>query len=225
MSKAQKSQSPTIKVLVSGFKPFLGEVINPTEKIVNQLQKDFTEKNKFVTEELSGCELKTLILPVEFNASWTLLESEIDTFKPDYIILTGQALGRDAVCVEKIGLNLYQTTVADEAGFCPEVGAIQPEEPLALKTSWLVDLHVEYLKKHDLKTQVSLSAGGYVCNFLYFQTLNAFKNIPAVFIHFPILPEQLKSESSVVDSTPTMTESDMQKALQLTLKFIKLIHV
>jgi len=46
----------------------------------------------------------------------------------------------------------------------------------------------------QLPIEISFSAGAYVCNDIYFRVLNEIKNIPAVFIHVPLLPEQLKKQ-------------------------------
>ena len=170
-----------MKILVTGFKPFLGESVNPSEKLANGLSKAFS----FV---------ESMVLPVEFEKSFELLKDKMSAVNPDFIIMMGQAAGRGNVCLEKVGLNWVQTENADEAGFTPKSGKILPDRELALMTKFPIDQVFLELKKAGFPIEISFSAGAYVCNDLYFRVLNEFKNIPAIFIHVPLLPEQLKQE-------------------------------
>lgn len=169
-----------MKILISGFKPFLGQSINPSQKLALDLQSAFSE-------------VVSIVLPVEYKQSSWILEREIQNVEPDYVIMIGQAAGRANVCFEKIGLNWVQSRHADEAGIKPEVGAIEKSEPLALMTPFPVDEHYEKLRAKNLPVEISFSAGAYVCNDLYFRTLHEFKKLKAVFIHVPLLPEQVSS--------------------------------
>lgn len=170
-----------MKVLVTGFKPFLGEAINPSEKLAIELSRIFP----FV---------ESLILPVEFKKSFEILSQKVSSAKPDFIIMIGQAAGRANVCLEKVGLNWVQSDNADEAGVKPKPGKILPDHELALMTRFPVDQVFLELRKAQLPVEISFSAGAYVCNDIYFRVLNEIKNIPAVFIHVPLLPEQLKKQ-------------------------------
>lgn len=172
-----------MKILISGFKPFLGQKINPSQKIALDLQDRFAD-------------VVSLILPVEYKQSFWLLEREIQNVEPDFVIMIGQAAGRTNVCFEKVGLNWVQSRHADEAGVKPAFGAIEANEPLALMTPFPVDEHYEKLKAKNLPVEISFSAGAYVCNDLYFRILNEFKNLKAVFIHVPLVPEQLDAANS-----------------------------
>ena len=50
-----------MKILVTGFKPFLGEQMNPSEILANELARKFSE-------------VQALILPVEFKKSFDILK-------------------------------------------------------------------------------------------------------------------------------------------------------
>ena len=52
-------QAELKKILVTGFEPFAGSQLNPSQLLVTALQK----------EEIPGAKLETLILPVEFEAA------------------------------------------------------------------------------------------------------------------------------------------------------------
>lgn len=166
-----------MKILISGFKPFLGEKINPSQKLALDLQNQFSE-------------VVSIILPVEFKQSFWLLEREIQNVEPDFVIMLGQAGDRKNICFEKIGLNWIQTQNADEVGIKPEAGPIEKSEALALMSTFPIEKHFDILKERNYPVEISFSAGTFVCNDLYFRVLNEFKNVKSVFIHVPLVEEQ-----------------------------------
>lgn len=186
-----------MKILVSGFKPFLGESVNPSEILANELSGLF--KN-----------VESVILPVEFERSFQILEKSVDQIRPDYLIMTGQAAGRKNVCFEKIGLNWIQSQNQDEVGTLPRAGRILPHVDLALMTSFPIEKIFFELKKELLPVEISFSAGTFVCNELYFRVLNKFQFLKSVFVHLPLLPEQLKGN----DSRPTLEKTQQLRILQ-----------
>ncbi len=166
-------------ILVTGFKPFLGEAINPSEKLAVALSE--------------VAEVRSIILPVEFNNSFEILKSEVSNRTPDFLIMIGQAGGRKNICFEKVGLNWLQTEHPDENGFAPQPGAILKDAPLALMSSFPIDSIYHELKQQSEPVEISFSAGTYVCNDLYFRTLSEFSTLKSVFMHVPCLPEQAKA--------------------------------
>lgn len=189
-----------MKILVTGFKPFLGEKINPSEKLALELSREFDH-------------VESVILPVEFEKSFAILREKILGVNPDFVIMIGQASGRKNVCIEKVGLNWVQTENKDEAGVVPKAGKILPAIELALMTEFPVDQTFFQIKKAGLPVEISFSAGAYVCNDLYFRVLNEFRDLKSVFVHVPLLPEQLKFE----DSRPSL---ELSKQLEVMKRMI-----
>lgn len=192
-----------MKILVTGFKPFLGETINPSEELANKLSL------------ISSVE--AFILPVSFEKSFQILKNKIAMVKPDFIIMIGQAAGRTNVCLEKVALNWIQTENADESGFVPETGRIVPGGDLALMTGFPIDQVFLGLKKAGFPVEISFSAGTYVCNDLYFRVLNEYKEMYAIFVHVPLLPEQLKQE----DARPFMNFERQLEVLTAIVSSLK----
>jgi pyroglutamyl-peptidase len=162
-----------MKILISGFKPFLGQPTNPSQKLALDLQDQFAE-------------VVSIILPVEYKQSFLILEREIHNVEPDFVIMIGQAADRKNVCFEKIGLNWIQSKHPDESGLTPSPQMIEKSEPLALMSMFPIDQHCENLKSKNLPVEISFSAGAYVCNDLYFRILNEFKSVKSVFVHVPL---------------------------------------
>lgn len=174
------------KILVTGFKPFQGSDINPSEIHSRELSKMFTE-------------VDSLILPVEFENSFEVLKARLSVQTYDHVIMLGLASGRKKISFEKIGLNWVQTEHPDESGVRPQTGYILQHKPLALMSVFPVDDVYLALKKEKLPVEISFSAGAFVCNDLYFRMLNEYKNQKAVFIHVPLIKDMdLNLQKSVL---------------------------
>ncbi len=190
-----------MKILVTGFKPFLGESVNPSELILNEIKHP---------------NIQTLILPVEFKSAFEILNTEIKNTNPDYVIMLGQASGRKNISFEKIGLNWIQSNHPDESGYVPAVGAIQNDQALALMTTFPVDQVCEKLKLKNQPVEISFSAGAYVCNNLYFKVLSSYPDFKSVFIHVPLLPEQIRFE----DDRPSMSLGKMVEVIESVINIL-----
>lgn len=163
-----------MKILVSGFAPFLGQVINPSAQVARALASEFSE-------------VTYIILPVEYEKAFLVLQDKINELNPDFILMLGQAQNSQKVCLEKVALNWIYSQHADENNNKPEAGPIKPNVDLALMTA----LPLEKMFTDDADFNISFSAGTYVCNELYFQILNHFKKLDSLFVHLPLLPEQM----------------------------------
>ena len=153
-------------------------------------------------------EVESFILPVEFKNSFEILKKQVAVTKPDYLIMLGQASGRARVCLDKMGLNWVQTQRRDEAGVQPADGKIFSDSSLALMSDFPIDQMYFELRKQNLPVEISFSAGAYVCNDLYFRALKEFTDLKSVFVHVPLLPEQLDEN----DERPSL---DFEKQLDI----------
>ena len=192
-------------ILVSGFKPFLNEKINPSEMLVKKL-----------VEEYSSPGLHTVILAVEFEKSFVQLKAEIEKYNPEYIVMFGQAAGRQKINLEKIGLNWNQTLSPDESGFTPAVGSIYVGKELAYMSKFPIDELFHFLEKEKVEATISFSAGTYVCNNLYYKVLEAFPNKKSLFVHVPLLPEQ---------GLPQQPKMDFDHMLLAATKIIEFLRL
>lgn len=196
-----------MKILVTGFKPFLGHDQNPSELLSEQLAKNFSE-------------VESLILPVEFGRAFEVLSQHISQNTYDYIILLGQAAGRHRISIEKIGLNWAETHHRDEAGVKPINGPLVEGAELALMTKFPVDEVYEKLTALKLAVHVSFSAGTYVCNDLYYRALERYRDLKIVFVHVPLLPEQ-KPEFAMNQMSYEEQFQIMTEMLKVLLQFKK----
>ncbi len=173
-------------ILVTGFQPFLGEKINPTEKLVEELRawKKSSRSSEFA-------DFETLILPVSYEQAPKIFSEAIEKSRPQKVLMMGQAGGRSVIRLERVALNWQESTVKDETGFQPPATMIEPQLPAAYFSEIDLNLLNHRLLSQGLPSEISFSAGAFVCNRLYFEFFRRHQNASGFFAHFPFLPEQI----------------------------------
>lgn len=165
-----------MKILISGFEPFAENKINPTMYLVNAL-----------CEQSFIFQLHGIILPVSYSKSYQTLDNEINKYEPDIVISFGLADNREKVNFEQFAKNIMDTKVPDNEGVVHQNVAIDPNGEESLTTNLQVVEIKESLRKNNLPSELSTSAGKYVCNQLMYKTLQqSYKSdFKSGFIHVP----------------------------------------
>ncbi len=192
------ASSPSI--LITAFEPFGGEALNPSALILEKLRS------------LPGVD--AVLLPVTFSGAFEGLQERLQKQDYDYILCLGQAGGRSKISLERIAINLIDTRTADEGGVTIHEQPILPGRPLAYMTSFSLREMAHELNSSGHSVEVSNSAGLFVCNYIYFQTLawleKNMKKTKAVFIHIPYCPEQMAGKPN---GTPFMELTQMENCI------------
>lgn len=188
------------KLLITGYEPFGGEKINPSWEAV-----------KLLPDTVGSYALTRLCLPVVFGEAAEKVIEAARELCPDTILCIGQAGGRSAVTPEKVGINLRHAPIPDNKGNQPTDQPIIENGDTAFFTTVPVRGIAEAIKSAGLPSQVSYSAGAYVCNDTLYTLLAHYKNSETRvgFIHIPYSEEQSK--------TPFMTMADIVKALTIAI--------
>ncbi|WP_413557341.1 hypothetical protein [Bdellovibrio sp. HCB209] len=185
------------RILLTGFEPFGDQALNPSELLVKALAAEFSQ-------------LTTQVLTVHFDQAVAEINKTLQGNAPfDAIVMLGQAGGRAKICLERYAHNWMENKFADLKNPAIDPRAIETNSPAAIMTPLPVEELRDKLNTQfpNSPTTVTLSAGSYVCNHLYFKTLSHHGDTPALFVHVPYLPEQTKDSL-----TPTM-EFDTQLAV------------
>ena len=200
-------------ILITAFEPFGGESVNPTGLILSALP-----------DISCGCEVKKLLLPVEFISAPRLAVEAIDRLAPSAVLMFGQAGGRACVTPERIAVNIMDASIPDNAGLRPQGEQVVPGGPAAYFAALPVARIAEELTANGISAAVSNSAGAYVCNALMYSVLHHLcskdggeHTVPAGFIHFPFISEQIEGKDP---KPPAMTLEDETRAAALILKTI-----
>ena len=171
------------KVLISGFEPFGGSHLNSSQLVVEAISK----------ESLSGLELSAVILPVEFDKAARVLLSKVNDFNPEIIISFGQAEGRKAITPEKIAINLDSARIPDNAGELRVNKVIVETGADGYFSTLPIEKMVEAVKECGLESEISLSAGAFLCNHTFYHLQHQLleSRVKSGFVHLPLVNEQI----------------------------------
>ena len=177
------------KLLLTGFEKFLSFPTNPSEEVAN----------RFKGKKVGKYQCDSIILPVDFEESISTLSNTLEKGSYDLVLSLGLAYSREVISLERVALNLIDDGVRkDNKGRIIEDKQILNEGANAYFTNLpLKKIHLA-LNEARLKSELSLSAGSYVCNLvmyrlLHFQTSFS-PSMKAGFIHIPP-DESLKRDS------------------------------
>ena len=191
------------KVLLTGFEPFGKASLNPSGEIVKQI---------------SGENIVTAILPVAYEQSAEVLLALIAQHKPDVVISLGQAEGRTQITPERIAINLDDARLADNEGVMRNNVPILVGGPVAYESTLPIKEFVEAIKAIEVPAAVSLSAGAFLCNHIFYVAQNKFAgtHVRSGFVHVPLMDEQ----AGEFPGLPTMPLDQMVKAVRAMLEVL-----
>ena len=171
------------RVLISGFEPFGGSNLNSSQLVVEAISK----------ESFSGLDLFTVILPVEFGKAADVLLSKVKEIDPEIIIAFGQAEGRKALTPEKIAINLDSARIPDNAGELRVNKVIIEKGADGYFSTLPIEKMVEAVKECGLESEISLSAGAFLCNHIFYHLQHKLleSGVKSGFVHLPLVNEQI----------------------------------
>ena len=191
------------KVLLTGFEPFGKATLNPSGEIVKQI---------------NGDDIVTAILPVAYAQSAERLLALIAEHKPDVVICLGQAEGRTHISPERIAINLDDARLADNEGVIRNDVPIVVGGPVAYESTLPIKEFVKAINDAGVPAVVSLSAGAFLCNHVFYVAQDYFKGtkVRSGFVHVPLMDEQ----AGEFPGLPTMPLDQMVKAVRTMLEVL-----
>lgn len=193
------------RVLVTGFEPFGGASLNPSQLVAAEL----------AARSIAGLEIATAVLPVAYEPAATALLLQVEALQPAAVVCLGQAEGRGEVSFERIAINLDDASIADNAGELRVGRAIAPEGPTAYWTTLPIDRMVAAVRATGVPVGYSLSAGSFVCNHIFYRLQAALAGtaVSSGFVHLPLVPEQ----SAEFPGRPVLPLLDQVRAVAAAL--------
>ncbi|ELB2755743.1 pyroglutamyl-peptidase I [Vibrio sp. Vb2110] len=190
------------KVLITGFEPFGGDAINPALEAVKQLE----------AAAIKGGVIVTCPVPVARYDSVKVVIEAIEAHQPDCVITVGQAAGRSAITPERVAINVDDFRIPDNVGYQPIDEPVVAEGPDAYFSTLPIKRVVQTLQTQGIPSQISNSAGTFVCNHLFYGIQHYLKDNPIRhgFVHIPLLPEQAADGSQ-----PSMSLDMIVEGLKL----------
>ena len=193
-----------MKALVTGFDPFGGDGINASLEAVQRLPP-----------RIGSLEIVTAKLPTSYTRALTALEAAIANAAPQVVLCVGQAGDRGALCVERVAVNIQDARMPDNDGLQPADTPVISGGPAAYLSTLPVRAAVAALHAAELRAEISMSAGTFVCNHVFYGLMHlaALRGQPfrGGFLHVPRLPQQ-------AGSAPAMALEDVVRGIGLVLE-------
>jgi pyroglutamyl-peptidase len=194
--------------LITGFTPFGGETVNPSQLIAQALHG----------HTIAGHSVVGATLPTEFAQSLVVLKELIDRHKPALVLAIGQAGGRAEISLERVAINLIDARIVDNAGAQPIDVRIVDNAPNAYFSTLPLKAMLAALQRAGIPAMLSHSAGTFVCNQVFYGLAHALvrsrRRARGGFIHVPYLPEQAVRHAGA----PDMNLETMIEAVKLCLE-------
>ena len=195
-----------MNILLTGFEPFGGDVINPSWEIARSLQG----------QVIGGAIVQARCLPTTFAGAPAALAEALAVCRPALVVALGMASGRAEISIERVAVNLIDARIPDNAGDRPQDVPVRPEAPSAYFSTLPVKAIRDALRAAGHPAGLSLSAGAFVCNQVFFELQHRLAGcgVRSGFIHVPALPEQAARAQPTVPSMGVAAQID---AIRLAL--------
>lgn len=194
-----------MRALVTGFDPFGGAAVNSSLDVVRRLPP-----------RVAGVDIEVAELPTSFSRSHVALAAALSRTAPDLVLCVGQAAERAALCVERVAVNIQHAETADNDGACPVDATVVSGGPAAYLATVPVRDAVAALHEAGLPAQVSMSAGTFVCNHVFYHLMHLAaterRRLRGGFLHVPAL-----SPRAAGDVAPQVTLADLARGVEIVL--------
>jgi len=168
-----------MRVFLTGFAAFPGMPHNPSEKVA----RDLAARHWSQIDEMSACTLITSYGCVDAMA-WAFIKG----FAPRLCVHFGVDARATTLRVEQRAANILNPRLIDQDGRLPQSRLIDEGSPRHLYSRVNSGRLAGNLTQRGLPIDASSDAGAYLCNYLYYRSLQwSLKDQPrdVVFIHLP----------------------------------------
>jgi pyroglutamyl-peptidase len=180
------------RLLVTGFEPFGGQAVNPSERMVRLIAASVPP----------GVVISTRVLPVAYRRAFAPVSEALEAERLKGAILLGIGAGRATLDFERFGVNWRGAPQPDNDGLRISGEKIDPAGPAAYFSTLPVDDMVTACRAAGAPTGVSSHAGTFLGNQLLYQTLRQCDRSDLKcrvgFVHLPLLPEQASPNEPAV---------------------------
>jgi pyroglutamyl-peptidase len=165
------------RVLITGFGPFPGVPDNPSSWLAEALAEQASAE--------SDAELHARVVPTEWRAA-ALMPDLYASLQPTLMIHFGLDQRAKALRLERHAHNRAAPRT-DAQGAFPESLLIRRGGADRLQATLSVAMLATHLRLHGFPAVASRSAGAYLCNFLYYHSLEwaQTSGCHALFVHIP----------------------------------------
>jgi len=200
------------RVLITGFEPYGGDKINPSEMVARSLEGRL----------ISGRPLSVRVLPSETRTLRERLEQTLLEEDPDIVIALGQFGGRTAMALERVAVNVLDFEHPDNVGVMRKGDVIARGGADARLSNLPFDRIVDAWHANGVPGYVSNSAGTFLGNQALYELLGLTESsmppVIAGLVHFPYLPAQAIVAGS--ESSPSTSYDLMKKGIEVLIETV-----
>jgi pyroglutamyl-peptidase len=168
-------------ILLTGFGPFPSVPENASAQLVPAVAAE-------ASRVFRGFDVLAEVIPTEWRAGALRLSLLMTELKPAVALHFGVSSRATGFAIEARGRNVA-SAVSDAAGELPSERLIAAEGPEFLPTNLPAAMIVARLRRRGLPAYISRDAGAYVCNALFYRSLEIVRRFAPVtrngFIHIP----------------------------------------
>ena len=177
-----------MRLWVTGFGPFPGAPVNPTQWLAGQL-------GGLTPEAVGASELCCEVLPTEFSRAVAIIDERHRILTPDIAVHFGLHQGAGGFRLEQRAANVIGCDRPDAAGVIPQDRQVARDGPPALHSVWPAGVG-KALRDAGLVVEQSDDAGAYVCNAVYYRSLGCATERPGAWCGFVHVPHSEHSDES-----------------------------
>lgn len=167
---------------------------------------------------IAGLRVETCRVPCEFRRAVEVVAAAIERHRPALVLCLGQAGGRPHVSVERIAINVDDARAPDNGGAQPLDEPIAAEGPPAYFATLPIKAMTAAMRRAGVPTEVSNTAGTYVCNHLMYGVLHFIAasglGARAGFVHVPYAEEQVLDKAGIA----AMSVATMAKGIEAGIR-------
>ena len=194
------------RILLTGFGPFPGAAVNPSAGLVETLAA-------MTPSPAPGYQLHAEILPTEWETVSALTPRLHEKLQPHVMIHFGLSRHARLFRIEHSAHNRLAPR-ADASGALPSMSTILEHGADRLDTAMPANELAQHLNEHGFAAETSRDAGGYLCNLLYYLSLEWAARQPesceVLFVHIP---------PAEADGGP-FSDADLVRGAQAILRFV-----
>src|ERR1043166_7458194 len=173
-----------LRVLLTGFGPFPGVPENSSACLVEALA---------AAPPIHDCDVHSQVFPTEWETVAALAPALHETLQPNVIVHFGVSEHSKTFRIERSAHNRTAPRL-DAKGALPASALVLAQRPERHDTRLPAAVLAAHLRARGLAATTSRSAGNYLCNFLYYLSLDwgARQETPrlVLFVHIPLRAAQ-----------------------------------
>lgn len=168
---------------------------------------------------IGGYEVISRVLSVDFTMSRVQIIHYLDEIMPDAVISLGLAGGRYKITPERIAINV-KDGAADNQGQTPLDEIIQLDGNPGYFSTLPIRAMTDELIKQGLPTEISNTAGTYLCNNVMYEVLHYAKmnnlDMRSGFIHIPASHELAIQHGKI----PSWSHTDLMRGVEICIEVL-----